>query len=272
MKNAKLRMVGLSAGLLALLATTSAFAQDPPPAAAPAAEAPPPPPPPAQAQATASGQVGMGLPGAAPQTAIAAPAAGGTDHSLVVGHLGFGYLGRPGVTVGAGATVVNAPVVGVRYWLDPGLGIDVGLGFGLQSNSQTAGGTSNDGPSYWAFVVHGGVPLALATGRHYTFQIVPEANIGLGGGSTTMGGGDVSHSGFLLDLGARAGAEIQFGFIGLPELALQGSVGAMFALQSYSSTPDGGEKSGQSNLSLNTTVFNSPWGIFTNSLSALYYF
>lgn len=266
MKNAKLRMVGLSAGFAALFATVSALAQEPAPA--PEAPPPPPPPPPAQTQATASGQVGMGLPGAAPQTAIAAPAAGGTDHSLVVGHLGVGYLGRPGVPVGAAATLVNAPVIGVRYWLDPGMGIDVGLGFGFQNSSQTTAGTSVDGPSLWAFVLHGGVPLALATGRHYTFEIVPEANIGLGGGST----GDTNHHGFLLDIGARAGAEIQFGFIGLPELALQGSIGAMLNVASSSSTPDGGDKTGQSSLSLNTTVYNSPWGIFTNSLTALYYF
>jgi len=263
MKNAKLRMLGLSAGLLALSATTSALAQD-----TNAAAPPPPPPPPPPAQAQASGQVGMGLPGAAPQTAIAAPAAGGTDHSLVVGHLGFGYLGRPGVAVGQAAAVVNAPVIGVRYWLDPGMGIDVGIGFGLTSGSTTTAGTSTDNPSAWAFVLHGGVPLALASGRHYTFTIVPEANVGLGGGGTDT----VSNSGFLLDLGARAGAEIQFGFIGLPELALQGSIGAMFQVTSSSSTPDGGEKTGQSNMSITTTVFNSPWGIFTNSVSALYYF
>lgn len=268
MNNVKLRMVGLSAGLVGLFATASAFAQD---ASAP----PPPPPPPAQAEANANAnaQVGMGLPGAAPQTtAIAAPGPGGTDHSLVVGHLGFGYMGRPGIGVGAGAVAatVNAPVIGVRYWLDPGMGIDVGLGFGIESGSTTTNGTSADNPSYWAFVLHGGVPLALANGRHYSFQIIPEANIGLGGGSADNP--SVSSSGFLLDLGARAGAEIQFGFIGLPELSLQGSIGASFAIASQSSTPDGGEKTGTSSLALRTNVYNSPWAVFTNSVTALYYF
>lgn len=215
----------------------------------------------------------MGLPGAAPQTAIAAPAAGGTDHSLVVGHLGFGYMGRPGIGVGAGAVAaqVNAPVIGVRYWLDPRMGIDVGLGFGIESGSTTTNGNSVDNPSYWAFVLHGGVPFALAAGRHYTFQIIPEANIGLGGGSSGPDG-NVSSSGFLLDLGARAGAEIQFGFIGLPELSLQGSIGASLAVASASTTPDGGEKTGTSSFGFRTNVYNSPWAIFTNSVTALYYF
>ena len=263
MKIAKLRMVGLSVALLALTATTSAFAQDAVPDQAP----PPPPPPPPAAHA----QVGMGLPGAAPQTAAAAPYAGGSDHASVVGHLGFGYLGRSGVNVGTngpGIGLVSAPLIGVRYWFDQGMGLDVGLGLGVNSGSADGG----DPPSSWAFVLHGGVPLALASGAHYTFEIVPEANIGLGGGKGTMGAVDVSHKGFLLDLGARVGAEIQFGFIGLPELALQGSVGAMLALSSQSSTPDGGNKLGASQTTFTTTVYNSPWGIFTNSVSALYYF
>ena len=264
MKNAKLRTVGLSLGLLTLLAAPSAFAQDPPPD-----QAPPPPQPPPTVQAQT--QVGMGLPGAAPQTATAAPVAGGTDHSLVVGHLGFGYLGRPGVTVGTtgpGNAPVAAPVVGIRYWFDPGMGLDVGLGFGVNGGSSDGG----DPPSLWAFVLHGGLPLAMASGRHYTFEIIPEANIGLGGGKAQMGMTDVSNKGFLLDLGARVGAEIQFGFIGLPELALQGSIGAMFSLTSQSMTPDGGTKVSASQTAFNTTVYNSPWGIFTNSVSALYYF
>jgi hypothetical protein len=197
--------------------------------------------------------------------------AGGTDHSMVVGHLGFGYLGRPGVNVGTsgpGNAAVAAPLIGVRYWFDQGMGLDVGLGFGVNSGSADAG----DPPSLWAFVLHGGVPLALASGRHYTFEIIPEANIGLGGGTGQLAGVDVSNKGFLLDVGARVGAEIQFGFIGLPELALQGSIGAMLSLTSQSSTPDGAPKNSASQTSFSTTVYNSPWGIFTNSVSALYYF
>jgi hypothetical protein len=197
---------------------------------------------------------------------------GGTDHSLVVGHLGFGYLGRPGIAVGTtgpGNGTVSAPVIGVRYWFDQGMGLDLGVGLGVTGGSTTGG----DPPSMWAFVVHGGLPLALASGRHYTFEIIPEANIGLGGGSAEVAPGvDVSNKGFLLDVGARVGAEIQFGFIGLPELALQGSVGAMLSLTSQSTTPDGGAKVSASQTSFSTTVYNSPWGIFTNSLSALYYF
>lgn len=254
MKNAKITMVGLSAGVLALAATAPAFAQD-------AANG--------QAQASGNAQVGMGLPGATPQATTAAPAAGGTDHSLVVGHLAVGYLGRATVPVGTtGVGPVDAPIVGVRYWLDQGLGLDLGLGVGITGGSNDP---AADPPSLWAVALHGGVPLALASGRHYTFEIIPELNVGLGGGTTPAAAGDTTHKGFMLDLGARAGAEIQFGFIGIPELALQGSIGAMFQLQSVSSEAGGVENS-SSGYRFGTTVFANPWAVFTNSVSALYYF
>jgi len=255
MNNSKLTLVSLSAGLSVLVAANLAQAQE------------------ATAQASGQAQVGMGLPGATPQTtAVAAPAVGygGTDHARVVGHLGVGYLGRSDIQVGngGGGATLQAPVIGVRYWMNPRLGLDLGLGLAIQGGSTQAGGTTTDSPSLWALVLHGGVPLALATGQHYTFEIIPEANIGFGGGSNDAN----SYRGFLLDLGARAGAEIQFGFIGLPELALQGSVGLLFSTTSASTTPDGGAKSSTSSTSLRTTVYSSPWGIFTNSITALYYF
>ena len=250
MNTAKLRTVTLTTGFATLLMSHMASAQD----------------------ATAGGQVGMGLPGATGQTAPAAPA-GGTDHSLFVGHLGVGYLGLATLGVGApgapGQANVDAPVIGVRYWMNPDMGLDLGLGLGIDGGSNDP---ANDPPSHWAIVLHGGVPLALGGGRHYTFEVIPEANIGFGGGSATMGGTDISNKGFALDLGARAGAEIQFGFIGLPELALQGSIGAKFSIASASSTPDGGTKTSVSSYRFGTNVYANPWAIFTNTVSALYYF
>jgi hypothetical protein len=251
MKNAKLRIVGLSIGLACFGVSVSAFAQT------------------ATAQAGVQGQVGMGLPGATPQTtATVAPATAGTDHSLVVGHLGVGYLGRSTIPVGSTPTDVNAPIIGVRYWMDPNMGLDLGLGFDFDGGSTSPG---DDAPSHWAVLLHGGVPLALASGRHYTFEIIPEANLGFGGGSTTQGGTDISNHGFLLDLGARAGAEIQFGFIGIPELSLQASVGAMFSYV-RSSSSSGGQTASTKEWMFHTTVYNSPWSIFTSNVAAFYYF
>src|SRR5688572_13713992 len=115
----KLRIVGCLAGLAGVLFTSSAFAQTAD--AAPAAPAPAPPPEPAPAAATAdasastsgSAQVGMALPGAAPQ---AAAVAGNSDHDAVVGRLAVGYLGRSGLTIASDAmggtqATIAAPVI-----------------------------------------------------------------------------------------------------------------------------------------------------------------
>jgi hypothetical protein len=213
----------------------------------------------------------MALPGAAPQ---AAAVAGSSDHDAVVGRLAVGYLGRNGVTIGGGGitpTVIPAPVVGVRYWLSDFMGIDAGLGFGLTSGSADAGGTSVDGPSWHLFMIHGGVPLSLASAGHFSFQIVPELNLGFAGASQDVAGVTNKASGFHLDVGARAGAEIHFGFMNIPQLSLQGSVGLRMNMDSTSQTVMDNESS-TSAFSLGTTVGDNPWNIFTSNVAALYYF
>jgi len=262
MKNAKQRTAAVSAGLIGFLVAATGYAQE----AETTAEA--------NAEANADARVGLGLPGATPAATAAARAPGGSDHDAVVGRLAVGYLGRSSVTVGAagggdtGQGAVAAPVIGIRYWLNRDLGLDLGLGFAYESSSsETDPGAETDGPSRWAMILHGGVPLALASSGHFVFEVVPEANIGFGGASTDA----VDHSGFLLDLGARAGAEIHFGFVGLPELSLQGSVGVLFGLAS-ASTDAGGLETSRSSVGFRTTVYDSPWNIFSSNVAALYYF
>jgi hypothetical protein len=76
-------------------------------------------------------------------------------------------------------------------------------------------------------------------------------------------------------VGARAGAEIHFGFIDIPQLALQASIGLRFDVDSGSTTdstgPDDVEVS-SNRTHLHTTVQGAPWAIFTNNIAALYYF
>jgi len=274
MNNGKLRIVGYLAGLAGVLVTSSAFAQAADAAPAAAAPAPPPQPAPAadaSASTSGSAQVGMALPGAAPQ---AAAVAGSSDHDAVVGRLAVGYLGRNGINIGAGGALagvaIDAPVIGVRYWLSDMLGIDAGLGFGMTSGStDDAMGESTDLPGWRLFMVHGGVPLSLASAGHFSFQIVPELNLGIASASQTVAGVDASSSGFHLDIGARAGAEIHFGFIDVPQLSLQGSVGLRMNIDSTSADPG---DAGSSRFSLGTTVGDNPWNIFTSNVAALYYF
>ncbi len=271
MNNGKLRIVGCLAGLTGVLFSSSAFAQTAdaaPAAAAPAAPPEPAPAPVADASAstttTGSAQVGMALPGAAPQ---AAAVAGSSDHDAVVGRLAVGYLGRNSMAIQGGN--VPVPVIGVRYWLSDMLGIDAGVGFGFGSGSTETAGVSVDGPSVHAFMIHGGVPLSLASAGHFSFQIVPELNLGFAGTSQSTPAGDVTNSGFHLDVGARAGAEIHFGFIDVPQLSLQGGVGLRMNIDSTSSDP---ANNGTSNFSIGTNVGDNPWNIFTSNVAALYYF
>ena len=245
----------------------------------------------ASAQGSGQANVGMSLPGAAPATARV----GTSDHDQMVGRLAVGYFGV--ATVGAGtaagtgiddiyAVTGPAPIVGVRYWLTGLIGLDLGLGIGILGGTNKAeiGGAAeveSDRDSFTGFNIHGGVPLALASAGHFTFEIVPELNVGFGSAKTDPNGdgeGDISMSGFHLDIGARAGAEIHFGFINLPQLALQGSVGLMLAIDSAKTTdsqpaapaPDNVTKA--SRTAFMTTVGNQPWDIFSGNIAALYYF
>jgi hypothetical protein len=209
----------------------------------------------------------------------AAPAAtvGGTDHSKFVGSFGIGFMGIASINIadvaGTGVTPVTAPVIGGRYWLDSGMGIDAGLGIAFGSGSIESGGTSVDNPQPAALIIHGGVPLALADTQYFVFEIVPELNIGFAGNTLEAAGGDTILRGFHLDLGARAGAEVHFGFIDIPQLSLQAGIGLALSYDSTSSENEATDTTTSiSELSVGTNVGNDPWDIFTSSITALYYF
>lgn len=268
--------ITLAAGLSILAATTVASAEEPPPVSG-----------------TASGSATVTTsspPVATAQTTVASPTPakvedGTPDHEKVVGHLGVSYFNISKLPIaqglGAGAPApgtVNAPVVGVRYWLQRGLGIDAGLGFGLtgSSSERVQGGTTTtvDNPSAFGLAVHGGVPIALANGKHYSFEVIPELNVGFTSGTIKANQpnvADIDLSGFRFDLGARVGAEVYFGFIGIPELALQASVGLAFSRQAWKAK-QGDVSASSGTTSLGTTLNGEPWAIFTNSIAAIYYF
>jgi hypothetical protein len=206
------------------------------------------------------------------------------DHERFIRHFAVGYLGISQIPIGnlaaGGATLgvtqgtITAPIIGGRYWLQRNLGIDAGIGIGYASSSATvvAGNTTTttNNPSQFGFALHGGVPIAFAEGHHYTFELVPEATIGFGTGSIS-GNPSISESGFRIDVGARIGAEIHFGFIGIPELALQASVGLYVRHQSWGVSGGGNSASGEV-TTFATSVQNDPWAIFADTVSALYYF
>lgn len=201
---------------------------------------------------------------------------GPTDHSLFVGDFAIGYMGFQTLSIANGTgdfTEVSAPVIGGRYWLDSFMGIDAGIGFNFAGQSSTTEmgdtTTDTDEPQPTAFVLHGGLPLALADSRYFVFQVVPELNIGFAGNTVD----DVELRGFHLDIGARAGAEVHFGFIDIPQLSLQAGVGVSIRYDRVSASDEDADVTiSSSRTFFGTTVGNNPWDIFTSSISALYYF
>jgi hypothetical protein len=105
---------------------------------------------------------------------------------------------------------------------------------------------------------------------------VPELNAGFAQQTEEAGGAKLERSGFGLDIGARAGAELHFGFMGVPQLSLQGGIGVLFSMYSVKNTltrPNQAEQSGETKHNeFTTTVNGNPWDIFTTNVAALYYF
>ena len=79
-------------------------------------------------------------------------------------------------------------------------------------------------------------------------------------------------AGMRLEVGARAGFEVFFGFIGIPELALSATVGLQFESLQEQQRRSGGLTQSDTTLRFTTTVQNNPWYIFAGNVAARYYF
>jgi hypothetical protein len=226
-----------------------------------------------------------------------------TDHARLIGRFGVTYfditslpIANPVPDPGTGnaatpapgaisGSTVAAPVVGIRYWLNDRIGIDGGIGLGLAGGSQSGsvGGTTTnvDKTSTTGAAFHGGVPFAFASGKHYSFLVIPELTVGFTtanfspnappGVMNARTGPSQSLTGFLFDGGVRVGAEIYFGFIGVPQLALSATIGLSFRRSVYSWSSGGNSASDGTNT-FGTQVQSDPWAIFKDAISATYYF
>ena len=194
-----------------------------------------------------------------------------TDLDRVNPGIGFGWFGFSDVPVGgaAGATV-EAPVLGIRWWMGAPLGpfrtwgLDLGLGLARTSSDAEPSDVTRS-----ALVFHAGLPLVVSAAKHVAIVFVPEVNLGLASGQES-GGADVGGS--LFQVGARAGAEVFFGFVGLPQLSLEASVGLHLTRESRSVKPPGAAESDTITTSFGTSVQAQPWDLFRTSVAARYYF
>jgi hypothetical protein len=139
-------------------------------------------------------------------------------------------------------------------------------------------------------IFHAGLPLALASSKHFVFEVIPETNFGYARVKQDTapvvavappvagvpGLIETKRTGVHLDVGARAGAEVHFGFMGLPNLSLLGTIGLRFSYDKlgYDVHPVGGSATHMSTTvwGLRTTLNESPWSIFVGNVGALYYF
>lgn len=201
---------------------------------------------------------------------------GGTDHSRMVRTFAVGYLGQAQLlapTPGDPAlTAVDAPIIGGRYWFTQRMGLDAGIGFSTGGTTVTVGDVETEEPDPFALALRVGVPFALLDTRHFVFEVVPEATFGFTSNTIEGPMADFEVGSTHFDLGARAGAEIHFGFLDIPQLALQAGVGVRFSHDSGSIDQGGDEVGSFSSARLATSVQGNPWDIFVGNIAALYYF
>jgi hypothetical protein len=208
------------------------------------------------------------------------------DGERVVGAWGAAFFGQRTFDFGTfagGPHAVDVYTIGVRHWMPgaaggpfKGWGVDAGLGFGWshgKHQDSTVGGTPTLESSDFGLGLHGGLPLALARTRHVTFLLVPEIDLLWASGSSESPGVPpavikTDWSGFALDLGARAGVELHLGFVGVPELSLQGSLGAAFRYAETTRKPPGVELT-DSAWRLGT---DRPAGLVVGNVAVIYYF
>lgn len=216
---------------------------------------------------------------------------GDSDHQKMVGRMGVSWFGLstipiatgtpagnadlPAVAAGAPASV-QTPAIGIRYWLTPKLGIDAGVGVSL-----SAGGARNvtvgvDKATVFSGLIHGGMPVSFVTGKHISLQLIPEMNLGFAVSSVEPvqqpnPPPNATLTGVRFDLGARIGGEVHFGFMDIPELSLEGSVGAFMTYQATKISVAEAFAS-QSNFLVTTASYQNPWDIFTSYVRARYYF
>ncbi len=204
---------------------------------------------------------------------------GGSDHERMVRTFAIGYLGQaqlqsvsPTDPGGGGLVTVDAPIIGARYWLTSRMGLDLGLGLSTGSSTITENGNRTEISDPFALALRVGVPFALLDSRHFVFQVVPEATLGFTSNTVEAMGGDFDTGSTHFDLGARAGAEIHFGFIDIPQLALQAGVGLRFSHDGGSVEQGGDEVVSFSSNRIATSLAGNPWDIFAGNIAALYYF
>ncbi|HYD41754.1 MAG TPA: hypothetical protein VEB43_13080, partial [Anaeromyxobacter sp.] len=180
---------------------------------------------------------------------------------------------------GADPLPLTVYTVGLRHWTRSPLGPfknwgwDAGLGLAFRRSSVTSPQagvlSSDDGPALTGWGLHVGLPLAVTHHRHATFELVPELDVIYAHEkipALDAGGDATSYSGWSARVGAKAGFEIYFGFVDLPQLAIEASLGLSLSYDSVKTTVGPIERSTRT-WGIQTLRGNEPWSIFTGSVA-----
>ncbi len=223
-----------------------------------------------------------------------------TDHQLVVGALGIGYAGMHSVPIPIAVPVgrgdeagmipndtlslqqLAVPMLGLRKWFSKRYGFDAAIGINVSGGSRAAvyGQTevSIDKASVFALSLRAGVPLMVADTRHMAFTLIPEATIGFSASNVAAefennAPPPVQLRGGAVDVGLRAGAELHFGFMGLPRLSLQAGVG-LYVHAQWVTASVAEQALADTSVSFSAGSMGEPWNIFSgvSYLAARYYF
>lgn len=244
--------------------------------------------------------IGGSTPGTGPSAGVSGGSVtdttGPTDHSIVTQRLALRYFGSVNVPSlaasgmpGGGGNALQT--VGARYWISGGLALEGGLALGLSSGSnettmQSGGNTrsaTSDEPNFFGIGLHIGVPIALAESKHLTIALAPYFSLHYGRSAITTGMGDGTTDNTLsalrVTVGANATAELQFGFLGVPQLGLiaQLGLGLAYTSSTYEAVVRRNSDTtriASGRFSLATTIGPdySLADIITGSVSAVYYF
>lgn len=223
-----------------------------------------------------------------------------TDHQVVIGAWGLGYTGSVQVPlplafpVGRGDQAgmfpndklslrqVLVPTLGLRKWFSKRRGFDAGLGIALSTGANSAiyekvESTVNK-ETIFALSARAGVPIVALDTRHMAFLIVPEAQIAFATSNIAAefeenAPPEAKMRGFSANVGLRAGAEVHFGFMGLPRLSLQAGVG-LYATMQWAAATAYNQYLSTYDFSVGMGSVGNPWDIFSGfaNLSARYYF
>ena len=268
---------------------SSSIAVPAPPPAPSAPSAPSAPAPAAPVAAAPSAAAPSAAPAEEPLFRLGFAADGVGEQLSVYRHVGIGSFGHRSVPIFTSTGSETAPAAGPdgvaqvalitgRWWATQTVGVDVGLGVLLEGTSveQSSGSdaTTFNVPEVGAFLLHVGVPWAVTQNENVTMLVIPSLELGVTNRTTdneAQPEQPLQESGFLFAVNVRAGAEVHLGFIGLPQVAIESTIGVGAAVE-LSAVAQDDQKVSQSRTRIVMPVATTPLDLFLSQLAIRYYF